>query len=322
VSVAGTLWERLARRARNGTVGAITDDGERVTHLFPNDCYVAHLSIYRYVRPLVGGATVLDAGCGAGYGAADLADHGAGEVLGVDASAKAVAFSRRHFARPNLRFEVMRVERLDGLGRAAWDVVVCSNVLEHVADVGTFLRAVAGLLRDAGVLVIAVPPIVSDALRQENLANPYHLNIWSPRQWAHVLGRYFADVAAVQHWYDKPGVELNLRNTPAETVIAEGDFVFRPVAVEALYHLPTISAVFTARRPLAAAHLPRADAALDYVDQSFTRPPSEASRVRRAWRALRALTLRARSARPSAGERGVGDPGGLRPTGARGGAPR
>src|SRR5207244_2767236 len=78
------------------TVEKITDAGERVTHLFPNDCYVAHLSIYRLVRASVAGAAVLDAGSGAGYGAAYLARHGAREVRGIDASPKAVAFSRQH----------------------------------------------------------------------------------------------------------------------------------------------------------------------------------------------------------------------------------
>ena len=76
------------------------DGGERVTHLYPNDCFVAHRSLYHFVVPFIADATVLDAGSGAGYGAAHLADHGARQVLGVDASPKAVAFSRHHFPPP------------------------------------------------------------------------------------------------------------------------------------------------------------------------------------------------------------------------------
>jgi hypothetical protein len=75
----------------------------------------------------------------------------------------------------------------------------------------------------------------------------------------------FVDLALVQHWYERPGVELNLANSPGETVIREEDFVFRPVGVDGLYDVPTITAVFTARRPVAA----------------------EASLARRVWRALR-----------------------------------
>ena len=291
--------ERLVHALDNGhaagwTMEEITDGGERVTHLFPNDCFVAHRSLYHFAVPFVADATVLDAGSGAGYGAAHLAERGARQVLGVDASPKAVAFSRHHFPRPNLRFEVRDLERLRDLELRAWDVVVCSNVLEHVPDADRFLRAVWGLLRADGLFVLAVPPIVNDSLRAQNLANPYHLNIWSPRQWAHALGRYFADVEAYQHWYELPGVELNLSNTPAETVVREEDFVFRPVGVQGLYDVPTITAVFTARHPVAADALPTPGGRLPFVDDSFTRPPPpprapapEVSLPRKAWRALR-----------------------------------
>src|SRR5262249_5774562 len=117
------LRRQLRRAGGNGhesvgwTLEGVSDGRERVTHLFPNDCYVAHLSLYAFARPLVQGATVLDAGSGAGYGAAYLADHGARTVLAIDASAKAVAFSRHHFSRPNLRYEVMDLGRLGGLER-------------------------------------------------------------------------------------------------------------------------------------------------------------------------------------------------------------
>jgi hypothetical protein len=97
-----------------------------------------------------------------------------------------------------------------------------------------------------------------------------------------VLGRYFEHVQAMQHWYDKPGVELNLVNSPADTVIAPSDFVFRPVAVDGLYTEPTISAVFAARAPIATAKRPRGGAG--FVDDSFTRPappaPSWLARAR------------------------------------------
>ena len=39
--------------------------------------YWAHLSIYHFALPFARGRRVLDAGCGAGYGAAYLARHGA-----------------------------------------------------------------------------------------------------------------------------------------------------------------------------------------------------------------------------------------------------
>ena len=43
-------------------IALISDGGERVLHLYPNDCYFAHLSIYRFALDLCRGRTVLDAG--------------------------------------------------------------------------------------------------------------------------------------------------------------------------------------------------------------------------------------------------------------------
>jgi 2-polyprenyl-3-methyl-5-hydroxy-6-metoxy-1,4-benzoquinol methylase/uncharacterized protein YbaR (Trm112 family) len=281
-SASRRLAHALAERRASWTVEGIIDDGERVTHLYPNDCYVAHLSIYDFVVPMVAGRNVLDAGGGAGYGAHHLAAHGARLVQAIDASPKAVEFSRAHFARPNLRYDVRRLEDAGRLERGAWDVVVCSNVLEHVANAERFLAGVCGLVRADGTLVLAVPPIVNESLRAQNLANPYHLNIWTPRQWLHVLERFFADVQPLQHWYDKPGVELNLVNSPAETVVTPADFVFKPVPVGALYVEPTITAVFVARRPRTS----RPAGPAGFVDDSFTRPappaPSFLARARLA----------------------------------------
>src|SRR5262245_1537807 len=110
----------------------ITDGGERVTHLRPNDCYYAHLSIYAFAVPFARGAAVLDAGCGTGYGSHYLAERGATSVTAVDASAKAIDFCRRTFARDNLDFRVLDLEKLDGLPVRHYDLIFSSNVLEHL----------------------------------------------------------------------------------------------------------------------------------------------------------------------------------------------
>src|SRR2546428_2077158 len=62
-----------------------------------------HLAAYRFVRPRAAGRTVLDAGCGEGYGAALLAEV-AGRVVGIDrAEAVRVAAARHGGPRPGVR---------------------------------------------------------------------------------------------------------------------------------------------------------------------------------------------------------------------------
>lgn len=106
---------RLQQFWRALEIMAIGNGGERMTHLYPNDCYYAHLSLYRFAAVLAAGKRVLDAGSGAGYGAAYLATHGARQVLGLDISAEGIAFSQRHFRHPNLTFARRDIQALPGI---------------------------------------------------------------------------------------------------------------------------------------------------------------------------------------------------------------
>jgi 2-polyprenyl-3-methyl-5-hydroxy-6-metoxy-1,4-benzoquinol methylase len=248
----------------------ISHGGERVTHLYPNDCYYAHLSVYWFAATYAADARVLDAGSGAGYGAAYLADHGARSVLGAELDPQAVAFSRAHFQRPNLSFEALELSDYASLGRSAFDLAVCSNVLEHVGDVAAALRALWGVLAPTATLILAVPPILSEELRLDNLANPYHLNIWTPRQWRHALSLFFADIQPFRHVCARPDVMLDFSNAPEQTTIREHDFVFEPCAPDDPAYQPTLSALFVVRGPLPEQQLPAPGQAIDLVDDSLT----------------------------------------------------
>src|SRR3954462_2607763 len=63
-----------------------------------------HLARYTFASRLARGKRVLDAGCGAGYGSAELA-HTAHTTVGIDVAAEAVDFARAHYRLANLWFE-------------------------------------------------------------------------------------------------------------------------------------------------------------------------------------------------------------------------
>jgi len=253
-------------------VPPVANDGERVTHLYPNDLYYAHLSLYAFARPMASGASVLDAGCGAGYGAAYLADGGARSVLAIDVDRRAVDFSRRHFRRPGLRYESMDACDVGTLPAASFDVVFSSNTMEHVPDVASSLRGVVTVLRPDGVLVLAVPPVTDEAARVHELLNPHHLHVWSPAQWAHTLGRYFRHIEMYRHWFARAGANPDFRGAPGASTVTEADFAFELVA-EPVYVEPTLTALFVAREPLPERLLPKRSSAIHYVDDSVSRRP-------------------------------------------------
>ncbi len=270
--------------------------GERVTHLYPNDCYFAHLSLYHFALPYTQGGIVLDAGSGSGYGANFLAEHGAAQVHGVDSSAVAVRYCQATFSRPNLEFSCGDLRQIDGFPERYFDVIFSSNTLEHVDGVAEFLRSAYALLKVDGVLIAALPPVVGEDSRSVNLSNPYHVNIWTPRQWHEVFGLYFKDVKVYRHHFAKPGITLDFDNAPEQTKITERDFEFDRCSLSALYELPTLTAVFVVQGHRPAEQLPAACAPLPLVENSFTRPaphpgPEATVSTAGAWSAARLRSL-------------------------------
>ena len=101
------------------------------------------------------GATVLDVGCGAGLAAEGLARLGA-RVTGLDAAPAAIAAARAHAAAGGLDIDYRQgmPEDLSAEG-ARFDAVMALEVIEHVADRGAFLRALAGLTRPGGTVFLS-----------------------------------------------------------------------------------------------------------------------------------------------------------------------
>jgi 2-polyprenyl-6-hydroxyphenyl methylase/3-demethylubiquinone-9 3-methyltransferase len=107
-----------------------------------------------YLRQLgdLGGRRVLDAGCGGGLVARELAAAGA-EVVGVDRSRGSLGVARRA-AGPIGSFAPAqgRLERLPFAG-GAFDAVVAADVLEHVPDLPAAVAELARVLAPGGSFV-------------------------------------------------------------------------------------------------------------------------------------------------------------------------
>ncbi|MFT3719850.1 bifunctional 2-polyprenyl-6-hydroxyphenol methylase/3-demethylubiquinol 3-O-methyltransferase UbiG [Pseudorhodoferax sp.] len=95
---------------------------------------------------------VLDVGCGGGILADSMARRGA-QVLGIDLSTKALKVAQLHALEaqtPNIQYREVSAEELAAERPASFDVVTCMEMLEHVPDPASVVRACATLVKPGG----------------------------------------------------------------------------------------------------------------------------------------------------------------------------
>ncbi|CAG0966922.1 2-polyprenyl-6-hydroxyphenyl methylase / 3-demethylubiquinone-9 3-methyltransferase [Rhodocyclaceae bacterium] len=97
------------------------------------------------------GKRVLDVGCGGGLLTEGMAALGA-QVTGIDLSEKPLGVARLHLFESGLQVDYRQVsaEALAAEAPASFDVVTCLEMLEHVPDPASTVRACAALVKPGG----------------------------------------------------------------------------------------------------------------------------------------------------------------------------
>ncbi len=168
--------------------------GERVIPGQVNDdLWSEHVARYAFARRYAGGKRVLDAGCGTGYGSAELAQSAAA-VTGVDISAEAIEYARASYPIAGLEFleaSCMAIPSPDH----SFDMIVAFEVIEHLADYRGFLNECARVVAPEGVLIVSSPNKRYYAeTRAATGPNPFHEHEFEAQEFVHELQRVFANV--------------------------------------------------------------------------------------------------------------------------------
>ena len=184
--------------------------GERVVPgLVDPDLWNEHLARYAFAARLGRKKRILDAGCGAGYGSAELS-RVANRVVGVDLSAEAIEFATRNYVQSNLRFLRATCTALPFADRS-FDLVVAFEVIEHIEDWQSLILEARRLLAPGGQFIVSTPNrnYYADSRRQSG-PNPWHVHEFEFAEFHQALAAVF------------PAVSLFLENH------AQG-IVFRPL---------------------------------------------------------------------------------------------
>ncbi len=106
-------------------------------------------------RNALTGLSIVDVGSGGGLIAEPMARLGA-DVTGLEAAAGNVAVAAAHAATMGLTVDY-RVETAEVAAQkgSQFDVVIALEIVEHVADVPTFIQALSSLVRPGGLLIMS-----------------------------------------------------------------------------------------------------------------------------------------------------------------------
>lgn len=219
--------------------------GERVIPgLVDADLFNEHLSRYRFASQFVApGMTVLDAGCGSGYGTVELAR--ARRVIAMDIATDAVEHARENHARANVHFAAGSCAAIP-FGAGSFDVIAAFEVIEHLNDYRALVGEARRTLKTGGTFLVSTPNREYYAeSRAAAGPNPFHVREFDYGEFSQALSEFF------------PHVEIWTQNhtdsivfTPAAPNGALAESAGAPEPVTAHFFLAACSESPIARRPL------------------------------------------------------------------------
>ena len=169
--------------------------GERVIPGQVNaDLWSEHLARYAFARRYAGGKKVLDAGCGAGYGTAELAQE-ADHVTGLDLASEALDYARANYPLENVTFTAGSCVALPFLS-GSFDLVVAFEVIEHLEDPIAFIAESARVLKPGGLFIVSTPNKRYYAeSRAATGPNLYHQHEFELHEFQTALSEFFPQVS-------------------------------------------------------------------------------------------------------------------------------
>jgi SAM-dependent methyltransferase len=182
-----------------------------------------HMARYAFAARLARGKRVLDAGCGAGYGAAELA-RAAVSVVGADIAPEAIDFARQNYPLPKLWFEQASCTALPH-GDGCFDLVVAFEVIEHLVNWRELLREARRVLAPDGQFVVSTPNrLYYTESRGKEGPNPFHVHEFEFEEFRAELRAVFPEVAIfLEHHMEGIAFEPSQRYRSVDARILEGE---------------------------------------------------------------------------------------------------
>ena len=182
--------EDIPSATRTGEYPVLEYTGERFLPWIKGaQPHYEHLHRYAFAAHFVKGKKVLDLACGEGYGTHMLAGE-AEYVAGVEINKATVQHARSKYTKDNLEFIEGSILDVPIEGEEKFDVVVCFEAIEHVAEHDRLLSEVKRLLKDDGLFIVSTPnkAVYTDARDHHSR---FHVRELYLDEFSSLLRRYF-----------------------------------------------------------------------------------------------------------------------------------
>jgi SAM-dependent methyltransferase len=171
--------------------------GERLIPGIPRleNMIIEELGRLNFARDYFQNVAALDFGCGAGYAAHFMVEHGAATAIGIDLFSDAVRSARNRYNRPKLFYAQMNCLNV-ALPSASFDFICSLDVIEHFseADINRFLSEIVRLLTPGGYCLITTPNKRHSSPHYETPSWVFHLKEFFFDEFQSTLDRFFSQV--------------------------------------------------------------------------------------------------------------------------------
>jgi 2-polyprenyl-3-methyl-5-hydroxy-6-metoxy-1,4-benzoquinol methylase len=149
--------------------------------------FYQHQKVYSFCKKHVVNRTVLEVGCGGGYGTNELAKV-AKKIIGIDNDELSIKYNTKRYFKKNLSFLHANIEAYSANHKS--DAIIALQLIEHLKNPELFLNKASSLLKKDGVCIISTP----NSLTQSYNENPYHYKEYNADELSDMLNKYFTKV--------------------------------------------------------------------------------------------------------------------------------
>jgi len=153
--------------------------------------YLRSLAAYVFARGLAANKSILEIGCGAGYGV-DYLSRFASSIIAIDTRKDAITFCQTKYRKSNLDFLLANGTKLPFKDNS-FDIVISFQVIEHIDpnQVLDYLSEIKRVLKEEGVFGVSTPNPKLRLLPLQKPWNPEHKKEYKDKELQRLLNEVF-----------------------------------------------------------------------------------------------------------------------------------